>query len=403
MPRAARRILLGCPYRAMNRGSCRQAIFHKPADDAFCRVLGEGPGQRSDDWTIQSNEPIAPAASTATFGAAGAGRVKTDFGGTDDLAYAMARDASGRFVLAGYAGTDLAVARYHGVTQTGSAGTQRQWVQQDANFNVTSIADNSGNVLERYRYTPYGERTVLNAAGSAPVAGNASAHGMQHGHQGGRADAATGLILFNVGGNGRYYSPTLGRWTSRDKLRYIDGANLYLYLSDNPLGATDQNGNADPRAIGAAIALAIAMGYAWWNYSGTPHAKDLGVGCAALQNQLAGLERAKEALDRRLASGKYNSRADLLRRLEDDGVVLIGLRGIGAVGEGARLSDEEQQIVNHFESFAWNEDHPEANHHPAEGASDNRGFGERWDQAESERLEAVIKELENAIECKGCP
>jgi RHS repeat-associated protein len=87
---------------------------------------------------------------------------------------------------------------------------------------------------------------VLNAAGSAPVAGNASAHGMQHGHQGGRADAVTGLILFNEGGNGRYYSPTLGRWTGRDRHLdgpYVDGMNAYHYNGGNPINHLDPSGN----------------------------------------------------------------------------------------------------------------------------------------------------------------
>ncbi|HRK31877.1 MAG TPA: hypothetical protein PLD59_12430 [Tepidisphaeraceae bacterium] len=39
---------------------------------------------------------------------------------------------------------------------------QRLYVQQDANYNVTSVSNASGATVERYRYTPYGQRTVLN-------------------------------------------------------------------------------------------------------------------------------------------------------------------------------------------------------------------------------------------------
>ena len=42
----------------------------------------------------------------------------------------------------------------------------RNWVEQDANWNVISVTDDSGNVLERYRYTAYGEVTFYNASGT---------------------------------------------------------------------------------------------------------------------------------------------------------------------------------------------------------------------------------------------
>jgi hypothetical protein len=37
------------------------------------------------------------------------------------------------------------------------------WVVQDANFNVTAVVDDSGNVVERYVYDPFGQATVLDA------------------------------------------------------------------------------------------------------------------------------------------------------------------------------------------------------------------------------------------------
>lgn len=43
------------------------------------------------------------------------------------------------------------------------AGDERLYVQHDANFNVTAIADDTGTVLERYIYDPYGNATVLHA------------------------------------------------------------------------------------------------------------------------------------------------------------------------------------------------------------------------------------------------
>jgi hypothetical protein len=34
------------------------------------------------------------------------------------------------------------------------------WAMQDANYNVLGIASRTGRLIERYEYTPYGERTV---------------------------------------------------------------------------------------------------------------------------------------------------------------------------------------------------------------------------------------------------
>src|SRR5205085_1564718 len=40
-------------------------------------------------------------------------------------------------------------------------GSERFYVQQDANWNVTALVDTSGTVQERYVYDPYGQATIL--------------------------------------------------------------------------------------------------------------------------------------------------------------------------------------------------------------------------------------------------
>jgi hypothetical protein len=45
---------------------------------------------------------------------------------------------------------------------------ERRWVVQDANYNVTALFDNSGNVVERYVYDPFGSVTVLDANWERP-------------------------------------------------------------------------------------------------------------------------------------------------------------------------------------------------------------------------------------------
>ncbi len=108
---------------------------------------------------------------------------------------------------------------------------------QDANYNVTAIFDNAGNVVERYVYDPFGQVTVLDANWSERAAG--SQFGWFYLHQGGRFDAASGLYHFRF----RDYSPTLGRWISLDPIRYAAGdVNLYRYVFNGPSILVDPSG-----------------------------------------------------------------------------------------------------------------------------------------------------------------
>jgi 1-aminocyclopropane-1-carboxylate deaminase/D-cysteine desulfhydrase-like pyridoxal-dependent ACC family enzyme len=60
---------------------------------------------------------------------------------------------------------------------------ERLWVVQDANYNVTVLLDNSGNVVERYVYDPFGQAMVLDANWNVLAA---SAFAWVYLHQGGR-------------------------------------------------------------------------------------------------------------------------------------------------------------------------------------------------------------------------
>jgi RHS repeat-associated protein len=114
--------------------------------------------------------------------------------------------------------------------------SERLWVQQDANFNVTAIVNDSGNVVERYAYEPYGKVTVVNASWSEL---SGSTYYWQYLHQGGRLDLVDGLYSFR----NRDYSPVLGRWVSMDPIQYLSkDRNLYRYVDSNPLMYLDPIG-----------------------------------------------------------------------------------------------------------------------------------------------------------------
>ncbi|MGB7159653.1 MAG: RHS repeat-associated core domain-containing protein, partial [Tepidisphaeraceae bacterium] len=172
------------------------------------------------------------------------GKVRIDFAGgtTYENAEAMTLQSDGKIVIAGRVGNDFAVARLHAET-TGS--DVRHYAVQDGNWNVTAVAASSdGTIVERFQYDPYGTATVLDANFAADADGTSDI-GWKHLHQGGRFDGDTGLYHFNVGGNGRDYSSTLGRWLEQDRHPdgpYVDGMNAYQYVGSSPVNYLDPEG-----------------------------------------------------------------------------------------------------------------------------------------------------------------
>jgi RHS repeat-associated protein len=115
-------------------------------------------------------------------------------------------------------------------------GSERLYVLEDGNWNVTALVSTSGVVQERYVYDPYGQATILDPNWN--VRSNSS-FAWVYLHQGGRYDTATGLYSFR----NRDYSPVLGRWTELDPLTYQGGtANFYEYNGDQPPTAIDPTG-----------------------------------------------------------------------------------------------------------------------------------------------------------------
>jgi RHS repeat-associated protein len=88
-------------------------------------------------------------------------------------------------------------------------------------YSVAALTNQAGAVVERYRYSAYGNRTVLAADGVTTRA--ASNYGQQVGFTGRYLDKETGLWYFRA----RYYSGSLGSFIGRDPLTYVDGMSLY--------------------------------------------------------------------------------------------------------------------------------------------------------------------------------
>lgn len=132
---------------------------------------------------------------------------------------------------------------------------QRLYACQDANFNLTAITDTSGNVVERYVFDPYGDRTIYDASWTVQ---STSSYSWPIGHQGLMLDQECGLICNRE----RTLISPLGRFLQRDlpllpgldresngaaqlgvrTLQYRDGMNLYELERSAPVSRTDASG-----------------------------------------------------------------------------------------------------------------------------------------------------------------
>jgi RHS repeat-associated protein len=113
---------------------------------------------------------------------------------------------------------------------------ERLWAVQDANWNVVALVDSSGDVVERYAYTPYGQAFIMNGAYVEMTGGGVD---WRYLFQGGRLDPLTGATQFGA----RDYDPALGRWRTLDPIGFAGGdLNVYRALGNDPVNSVDPTG-----------------------------------------------------------------------------------------------------------------------------------------------------------------
>ncbi len=165
---------------------------------------------------------------------------------TDDWQTIEERTASGGTIAAdpdtqyvwGKSYVDHLILRDRDTTANGTLD-ERLFALEDANWNVTALVDASGDVVERYTYTPYGTLEVRDAA--FQPTGNPSAYAWPYTYTTRRLDAETGLMYYR----NRMYHSELGRFVSRDPIGYEAGdGNLYRYVGDSPTVSLDPTGLA---------------------------------------------------------------------------------------------------------------------------------------------------------------
>ena len=118
-------------------------------------------------------------------------------------------------------------------------GGQRRFFHDDSLGSIRKVTDNTGAILEQYRYDDYGQPTFLNVAGTVIPSTQITNATLFTGR---RYDVETGLYYYRT----RQLDPLAGRFTSRDTIGvWGDEGNLgnaYSYVGNRPTSEVDPTG-----------------------------------------------------------------------------------------------------------------------------------------------------------------
>jgi len=106
-------------------------------------------------------------------------------------------------------------------------------------YSPAALFDESGNVVERYEYSAYGEAVILDSDFDIRAS---SLYANAYAFTGRRLDALDGGDLNLMYYRARTYDPQTGRFMQRDPFKYTDGMNLYVYVASNPIRLIDPMG-----------------------------------------------------------------------------------------------------------------------------------------------------------------
>ena len=109
-----------------------------------------------------------------------------------------------------------------------SENTAASYYITDEQGSIRYILDQSGEVLNFYQYSAFGETIISEETTPNRLRYNAQTE-----------DELTGLYYLRA----RYYAPNIGRFTQEDVI-YNDGLNLYAYCNSNPVMYSDPSGFA---------------------------------------------------------------------------------------------------------------------------------------------------------------
>ena len=190
-------------------------------------------------------------------------------------------------------------------TDSNGSLDERLYGLQDGNWNVTALADTSGDIQERYVYSAYGTPRVLTPAFATRAS---SSYGVEVLYAGYRYDAESGIFYVR----NRIYHPGLGCWMQRDPIGFADAMNLHEYSQSTPCSSSDPSGLLTRcqclilTGLGFVVAFAscaIAYGVALLGCSTTALAPPVAAACAILVTGLWMLCMAGAGLGAALSVG----------------------------------------------------------------------------------------------------
>jgi len=142
--------------------------------------------------------------------------------------------------------------------------TKVRYFHKDAISSIVAITDESGAVLERLSYDPFGKRRSPN--GAADPNGLLTSQITEHGFTSQEQLDNVGLIHLN----GRIYDPLTGRFLSADPYIQdplnLQSYNRYSYCLNDPVGCTDPSGYFSLGGLFDGIGSALAG--VWHDFSG---------------------------------------------------------------------------------------------------------------------------------------
>lgn len=139
-------------------------------------------------------------------------------------------------------------------------GSNRVWYYQDTQGSTTHLANDSGNIVEKYKYDPAlaGAPSVYNASGSL-IDNSAYDNRFLY----------TGREYYKEGAiydyRNRFYLPSLGRFLQPDPIGFAgDPSNLYRYCGNNQVNLSDPTGEVGVRAVITGGIVVIILYKIWY-------------------------------------------------------------------------------------------------------------------------------------------